>query len=111
MKKKTFLIVSVLVLLPIFAWASPWLVCDPQTNVDNYVLYQVAGNTCTPGDIAGKTPIETPYPLHYDLQGLAQGAFHFCIAAENIWGQSNLVPFGSTKAAPGDPANTRLSNQ
>ncbi len=109
--KKIMLLILLLVFLPIIAWAKPFLVCDAQTNVDDYILYQVAGTTCTPTDITGKTKIITPYPLHYDLEGLSSGVFHFCIAAENIWGQSNLVPFGSTKVAPGDPANTRLSNQ
>ena len=109
--KVKMILVLILVLMASTAWGKPFLVCDAQTNVDDYVLYQVTGTTCTPTDISGKNPITTPYPLHYDLQGLPIGAFHFCVAAENVWGQSNLVPFGSTKIVPGDPANTRLSNQ
>jgi len=109
---KIVLIVLCFLFLPITALAvGPYLICDAQTSVDNYVLYQVTGTTCTPSDISGKTPINTPYPLHYDLSGLSQGAFHFCVAAENVWGQSIMVPFGSTKTVPSAPANLRLSNQ
>jgi len=105
------LVILTALVLPVSVWGRPFLICDAQTNVDDYVIYSVAGTTCTAGDIAGKTPVTTPYPLHYDLEGIPTGAFHYCIAAENVWGQSILVPFGSTKAVPGSPANTRLSNQ
>ena len=92
------------------AYGSPYLVCDPQTDTDSYIIYSVAGATCTADDVSGKTPVETPYPLHYDLAGLPLGAFRFCIAAKNVWGQSILVPFGSTKVVPGTPANIKLSS-
>lgn len=108
---KILMYVILLVILPVSVWGAPFLVCDASTNTDGYVIYSVTGTTCTAGDIAGKTPVDAPYPLHYDLAGIPSGAFHFCIAAENVWGQSILVPFGSTKAVPGSPANTRLSNQ
>ena len=108
---KRVVLILAMVLIPVMANAFPFLVCDPQTNVDNYVIYNVSGTTCAPADISGKTPVDTPYPLHYDLGGLPQGAFHMCIAAENSWGQSNLVPFGDSKAFPGAPVNLRLSNQ
>jgi len=109
--KAKILLVLALMFIPYLAFGAPFLICDAQTNVDDYVIYSIAGATCTSGDIAGKTPVSTPYPLHYDLSGLSQGAFHYCIASENVWGQSILVPFGSTKAVPGAPVNIRLSSQ
>jgi len=110
MKVKILLILA-FVLFPCLVLASPFLVCDAQTNVDSYAIFTVSGTTCTASDLSGKTPVSTPYPIHYDLDGLPSGAFHYCIKAVNVWGQSNAVPFGSTKVLPGEPANTRLSNQ
>ena len=102
--------ITVLILLfasPVFA--SPFLVCDPTTEqIDNYIIVLDGGNEVlsAPQDMGDGT-----VRLHYDLDGLTEGEHDFQVAAENIWGRSDTVPFDLTKAVPGAPSGLRVSSE
>ena len=110
--KRTFLIASVLILLPIFAWAGPFLVCDPymtavvQPTYFSVTMDGVAAVQSTPEVLA-----DNSVRLHYDLTGISNGSHNMTVAACDIWGCSSTVPFGFAKTVPGAPANLKLSNQ
>lgn len=95
--KKLILTICVLAMASM-AWASPFLVCDVDPVVTNYLIR-----------VNGATALETPAPLHWDVGLLADGTYNLEIAAKNIWGQSIFVPFVFTKEQPGTPSGIGLS--
>ena len=84
------------------AQAEPFLVCDPQENVDSYVL-----------SVNGGEEVQTPYPLHYDLGplNLSDGNNSLIVRAKNVWGESASVPFDFTKGLSGSPQGVGLSSE
>lgn len=67
--------------------ARPFLVCDPQEGVDSYVITFNTGEE-----------IETPAPLHYDLEGLAPGEHVVdARAVQGVWTSDPSVPLSFTK--------------
>jgi len=90
------------------SYASPFLVCDPQTDV---TLYKLTGPAWVPASV----PAQPDGSIRMDVSAALTGSNSLTVAACNndpIWGElcSPFVPFSFTRpsvAAP--PANIRLS--
>ena len=80
-------ILAVLFGLAIVAHAAPFLVCDPSTDAESYVLILNDG-----------AEIETPAPLHYDLSSLSPGTHVVkAYAVKGVWRSEASVPLEFTK--------------
>ena len=91
-------------------WASPFLVCDCQDNVEWYVI-----------TIDGGTPIQSTAVatdctggqkrLSLDMAPLsiADGQHSLVGYAANVWGQSTSVPFDFSKGLPSTQSGIGLS--
>lgn len=89
MKKLLFLILVFSLCCVGIVSARPFIVCDvPDSAPDHYILVLNTG-----------AEIETPYPLHYDLESLAPGEWVATARAVSIlWGTSEpSVPLEFTK--------------
>ena len=98
---KKLIAICLFVLLTGVAYANPFLVCDPQSNVTEYVIR------------SGGQEVVTPYPLHYDLQGLPDGSYTFYVRARNADGDSAEVEFSfvlpiQVSTPPEAPTNVRI---
>ena len=107
MRKKLFTLIAlvffIVLLLPVLAFANPFLVCDPQTNVTNYVITGDINVTVPATDLGDGT-----VRLQYDLAGITEGTFKLEVKAKNIWGESISVPFDFVKALPAAPEVIRI---
>ena len=102
---KTLILAIMLLMFPVFCFAAPFLVCDPQAKVEKYIL-----------EINGvETPEFNARPdgsVRYDLVGLAEGPFMIRAKAGNVWGWSDWsAPFSDAKAVPGGPSGLRVSSE
>ena len=108
---KRLLLILLFVLLPITAYASPFLICDwypsTVTQPSYFNVIMDGGSPVQSTPESGASGVR----LHYDLASLSSGTHNATVAACNEWGCSSTVPFGFTKAAPGVPANIRLLSQ
>ena len=96
-------IVAIIVLSALDSDAAPFLVCDPQTNVDTYKVF-IDGV-----EVANDVPAESDGSLRYHLFGLEPGAYEFKASACNAWGCSDPSdPYVSPPAAT-VPSNLRLA--
>ena len=96
MKKLLFLIITALICMGAsLAFAAPFLVCDPQTNVTHYVITGDINVTVPAKDLGDGT-----VRLEYDLDGITDGIHTLELKARNIWGDSTPVPFEFVKALP-----------
>jgi len=96
---KKLILVLLLLLIPMWAWAAPFLVCDPQTGVTHYEV-AVDGNTYV-------VDAQPDTRLAYDLTGLQVGVHNFLVRAmilyndpaggASSWGKSDAVPFVGTR--------------
>ena len=82
------------------ALSAPYLVCDPQEGVIGYTLTGL-----TEQNIAA----QVDGSLKYDLAPLANGTYTVSVAACNMWGCGDSVPFVIVKQVPARPAGVRLS--
>lgn len=82
------------------AFGAPYLVCDPQEGVVGYEIKGL-GNTVT--YIA-----QPDGSLKYDLSPLPAGTYAATIAACNVWGCGEAVPFQVAKKLPLAPAGLRI---
>jgi len=107
MRKKLFTVITILffiaLLLPVLAFASPFLVCDPQTNVTHYVITGDINVTVPATDLGDGT-----VRLQYDLAGITEGTFTIEVKAKNVWGESVTCPFDFVKALPAVPGSVRI---
>lgn len=102
---KTSLFLLVFLLIPVFVFAAPFLVCDPQTGVDKYILEI---NTVEMPELAA----EPDGSIRYDLAGIAEGDFIIRAKAGNIWGWSTYSdPLSFTKTLPQTPMGLRVSSE
>jgi len=96
---KKLILVLLLLLTPMWAWAGPWfLVCDSQTGVTHY---EVVLN----GEAEVVEAQDTR--LNYDLEGLGIGVHNFEVSAMILyndpnggagsWGKSDPAPFVGTR--------------
>ena len=88
---KTLLCLFVFSLLPVFAFASPFLVCDPQAGVEYYIVSGL------PAPIDGTHVVaQTDGSLRLDLATLTAGGPYSVTAkaCKDLWGvQRRLGPF------------------
>ena len=97
--KKAFIVLAV-VLMASTAWAAPFLVCDPQEAVVGYEIRGIGEPVTWIAQQDGS--------LKYDLTNLANGTYTVSVAACNIWGCGDSVPFVIAKQVPARPAGVRL---
>jgi hypothetical protein len=106
--KKIQLIVLVMVFLASSAFASPFLVCDPQAGVTSY---QLTGPSWVP---TIPVPAQADGSIKLDVATASVGANSITVKAckdDPIWGVlcSEAAPFAFTKpASPAEPAGIFL---
>ena len=85
-------------------FANPFLVCDPQTGVEEYQLI-VDGNDM------GIYPAETDGSAAIELSqfNLPDGEHTYILVAMNAWGQATSDPFVNIKIVPVLPTGMALS--
>ena len=93
--KKLLILIIMLLATPVFA--APYLVCDEDASVDSYLVSMDSGSD-----------IETPAPLHFDLDGIDVGNHHIEVKAKNLWGVSSPSPLDFSKQLPGSPSGLGL---
>ena len=82
------------------AYASPFLICDPQVGVERY---EITG--WTPSTITA----QADGSLRMDVASAVTGTtYTMAIAACNVWGCSTTVPFVLQKQLPSAPSQLRL---
>lgn len=88
------------------AYSNPFLVCDTQTNVEEYVVvFDGVEEAVSYQEIVF---VDGTYAFLKDLDGISEGNHSVSVYARNIWGQSISVPFSFTKSLPGDPSGIGL---
>ena len=104
MKKLLFLTLMAL-LVPVLAFANPFLVCDPQ---DGITMYDMETN----GTVTEDFTAEPDGSAKVDLAGLADGEYTVRLRAKNEWGVSNWSdPLAFTKAVPTVPTGLHVSGE
>ena len=107
---KKLIIILAIVLMASAAWASPFLVCDCQDNVEQYVLI-FDGGTPIMVDSVDTNCTGAQKRLSFDVAplALADGQHTVEGAAKNIWGVSTYVPLDFNKAVPASGTGIGLS--
>lgn len=106
--KKLILIILGMVFWVVPVFASPFLVCDPQTGVTSY---QLTGPSWLP---TIPVPAQADGSIKLDVATASVGANSLTVKAckdDPTWGVmcSDAVPFVFTRpASPSSPANTKL---
>ena len=96
---KTLLSIA-LILIATTVFATPYLVCDPQSGVTSYQLTGWSETTVT---------AQADGSLRMDVADAVQGTtYNLTIAACNVWGCSTTVPFVLQKQLPSAPSQLRL---
>jgi len=102
MKKIIVIFIVMFWLVPAIAYGAPFLVCDPQENVEEYVVVLDGVETIVPYTTAIFDGEEAAVLL--DLESVADGQHQVTVKARNVWGESNTVPFEFVRELPGDPS-------
>jgi len=90
----------IFILFAVTAFASPFLISDPNPGATSY---QLTG--WTPSTIAA----QSDGSLRMDVASAVQGTtYNLTIAACNVWGCSDTVPFELQKKLPSAPSQLRL---
>ena len=103
MKKFIITILAMaIVLMASTVWASPFLVCDCQTDFDgDYVLIFDGGTPIIHPAVQNDCPAgEVRVNLDMAPLALADGQHSMSGKAVNMWGESVEVPFDFNKAVP-----------
>ena len=98
-------IIIAFLLITGFAYAEPFIVCDPplpEQQVDSYEIYQ-------DGVLVATVPAETDGSLRYDVVGITPGQYTFTARAANVWGVSGLSNPYESPAPAGNPFGVGLS--
>ena len=93
------------------AFANPFLVCDPQTGVDNYKV-EISGPTNVTVDVPPDITGVFGFKLDVAPLGLVNGSYTVRANASNMWGTSpwsTIYPFD--KNLPGGPQGVRLYSE
>ncbi len=91
--KKFILMLFMMVAMAATVFAQPFLVCDNQDDVDAYIV-----------QFEGMDPVETPAPLHYDLNGIDPGDYVVTVKAKNgVWVSEPSIPLEFTKPSLSPP--------
>ena len=76
-----------------WAWASPYMICDPQANV---TYYTISGDTFWTGNV----PAQPDGSIKSDLLGMAVGPHSIQVSAcSDLWGCSTPAPFSFSRPA------------
>lgn len=100
--------VFIILFCPSAIFASPYLVCDPQTGVG---YYKITGDTYWAGNVIA----QSDGSIKSDVGTIAVGTHSINVVAcktDVTWGEvcSAAVPFSFTRpAAPVAPVNTKLA--
>ena len=107
---KTFLITLCILAMATIAWSSPFLICDCQDNVEQYILI-FDGGTPIISDAVSTDCTGDQKRCSFDVGplGLTDGTHHIEGAAKNIWEESAYVPFDFNKAVPSSGTGIGLS--
>ena len=90
----------IFILFAVTAFATPFLVSDPQSGVTSY---QITGWSET------NVVAQADGSLRMDVGSAVQGTtYNLTIAACNVWGCSTTVPFVLQKQLPSAPSQLRL---
>ena len=111
MKKFIITILALaIMLMASTAWAAPFLVCDCQDDVEQYVLV-FDGGTPIIVDAVSTDCTGTQKRLSFDVAPLALADGNHSIEgrAKNIWGESTVTPFDFNKAVPSSGTGIGLS--
>lgn len=82
------------------AMANPFLVCDPQSGVESYLVREAGVETEVLAQADGS--------IKMDLASVTIGSHTYEVAAKNIWGVSPYVPFSFSRTVPIGPAGLQL---
>ena len=100
-KMKKLFIILALLLFPVFCFANPFLVSDPNENVEEIRATWNGTETVLSKKGDGS--------IYHDLSGIADGDHVMSIKACNMWGCSEAIPFEFTKAIPESVSGLSLS--
>ena len=111
MKKLITILALAIMLMATTAWASPFLVCDCQTDFDgNYELVFDGGvPIITPANQYDCPVGEVRVNLDMAPLALADGTHTMTGKAVNLWGESTAAPFGFNKVVPANLTGIGLS--
>lgn len=108
MKKIFLLLIACFILDPAFAWASPFLICDPYPST----VTQPEGFSITmDGSAAVNSPAQSVtggVRMHYDLAGISTGNHTVRIKAyknDPVWGRLESPEAVFTFPKPGNPTS------
>ncbi|KKM14981.1 hypothetical protein LCGC14_1700680 [marine sediment metagenome] len=95
--------------MAIVFWASsvlarPFLISDPQTGAEEYVVTIDGVESVSPAQDHGNGTVR----LYHDLAGISDGLHNVEVKAQNVWGDSLPTPFVFTKTLPGGPTGIGL---
>jgi len=109
--KTLFLAGIFIVLFSSAALASPYLICDCQDNVDQYVITFDNGTPIISDAVTAEcTNGQKRLSLDVGPLNLTDGPHHLDgIARSSIWGDSSPAPFDFTKAVPNSLSGLKLS--
>ena len=107
MKKLFLAVLCSAVLCVSLAVAGPFLVCDPQKNVTSYIVV-LDGEA---QEVVAQDMGDNTTRLHFDLAEVSEGSHNATVAAKNIWGESEPVPFFFESAVPGSACVLGLTAQ
>ena len=98
-----------LIFLTIILWASslyaqPFLISDPQTSAEEYVVTIDGVESISSAQDLGDGTVR----LYHDLAGVSDGLHNVEVKARNMWEDSLSVPFVFTRIPPGVPAGIGL---
>ena len=99
---KRLIIMALILMSPVSAFCSPFLVCDPQAAITHY---KITGDPYWPGN----APAQADGSLKADLGSISMGTHNIQIAAcktDTTWGEvcSATVPFSFTRPAVPQPS-------
>lgn len=96
MKKSIFMALLFGLMLASTAYATPYLVCDPQTGVTDYQIVDGTNATVT-------VAAQTDGSLRRDLADITNGEHSYQVKACNMWGCSEASGIVIIKTVPKAP--------
>lgn len=101
------LAVLILTLCTTLVWATPFLVCAPTDQEVTHYLLKWDG--ADPEEVSAFVCENEEVMLKYNLKNISDGTHHVEVAAKNLWGQGEYVPFDFKRSKPGGPQGIGLS--
>ncbi|KKL80640.1 hypothetical protein LCGC14_2002770 [marine sediment metagenome] len=98
------MLTGMLLFLVSIALAQPFLVSDPQTGAEEYVVTIDGVEDISPAQDLGNGTVR----LYHDMAGVSDGLHNVEVKARNMWEDSLPTPFAFTRTPPGAPAGIGL---